>query len=818
MILNNPTKRYCHPDGEKTAKIALIGEAPGAEEERKGVGFIGASGDLLFRVAAGAGITRADCYCTNVVKERPPGNDIGKFITFERGQVYTTPEYLEYEKYLHEELREVKANVLVAVGAVAMYALTRKFLIMKRRGSILTGIDGRKVIPIVHPAAVLRQYLLIHGIAWDMKRIAAESNFPEIRLPVRSIFIKPSFMDTMAFLNSCLELDTVAFDIEVMRNEVSCISFARNATDVMSIPMQIGGDNYFSPEQEAQVWRLIGRILGNERIVKVGQNLTFDATFLYTRLGIITKNMDDTMIGMKLKYPDLPMGLDFITSIYTKEPYYKDDGKKWFKLGGNQEDFWIYNAKDSAVCIESMPRILAELEADNNLDVYQHQKALISPLTYMQYRGIKMDTLGMAEESKRSETEIARLTAELKEKTGYDINPASSKQVQHYFYNIKGETPYVNRKTHKPTADKDAIKRLSRKGYEEARLLQQISTLSYNKSHYLDVTLDSDKRLRCSFNPVGTKYGRLASSETIFDTGTNMQNLPEEFRKYLLADDDCMIVNVDLSQGENRLVAYVANETNMIKAFETKTDVHSLTATFFAENLTIAEIKEQDDKDIKCPLGSGLYTWRFWGKKANHGLNYDLGYKSFGLLYELQDAQSKFIVERYHTAYPGVRQYHTYVRELLGRTRILENLFGRKCLFLERWGDDLFKDAYAFIPQSTVADIINRRGMNYLYYNQHLFRPVDLLLQVHDSIVFQMNYKKHSWEEQATCLIRLKESLEAPLSWRGRDFVIPADTSVGFNLHKKEMEKVKHDDFSSVERLARRLSDINGTFRAALHV
>ena len=817
-MLNNPTKRYCYPDGSKDSKIAFIGEAPGSDEERQGKGFVGMSGDLLFKIAAGVGIIRSDCYVTNVVKERPKGNDISTFLSFERGQVRTTPLYDEYEQYLYKELSEVKANVLVAIGNTALYALTRKQQIMKRRGSIMESIHGRKVIPMIHTAAALRQYSLIHSISWDMRRVAAESQFPEIRLPIRNIMIKPSFMDSVAYLHRCMEAEQVAFDIEVMRNEVACISFALSPSEVMSIPFQSGHDNYFTPDQEMQIWRLIDKVLGDEKITKIGQNLVFDTTFLAQRFGIITRNMDDTMVAQKLMYPDLPMGLDFITSIYTKEPYYKDEGKKWFKFGGSQEDFWVYNAKDSAVCIEAFPSIKSKLEEYNNIETYEAQRDLIGPLTYMQLRGIRMNYKAMADESKKAEQRIAELTQRLREVTGYDINPASSKQVQEYFYGIKGETPYINRKTHKPTADKDAIKRLSRKGYEEARLLQEISQLSYNKAHYLDVTLDPDHRLRCSFNPVGTKYGRLSSSETIFDTGTNMQNLPEEFRKHLLADEDCMMFNFDLSQAENRIVAYVAPEPNMINAFETKVDVHSLTASLIS-GLPIEEIVRQEKaKELCATLGGGMYTWRFWGKKANHGLNYDLGYRAFALLYELQEKDAKFIVERYHMAYPGVRQYHAWVRAALGKSRILENAFGRKCLFLDRWGDDMFKEAYAFFPQSTVADIINRRGLNYIYYNQHLFRPVDLLLQIHDSIVFQMNYKKHSWEEQAECMIRLKESLEIPLSWRGTSFVIPTGVEVGFNLHKKDMLEVSSVDFSSVAGLARRLSEINGSLRASLYV
>ena len=265
------------------------------------------------------------------------------------------------------------------------------------------------------------------------------------------------------------------------------------------------------------------------------------------------------MIGQAIMYPDYPKGLDFITSMYTKEPYYKDEGKKHFKIGGSEEDFWLYNAKDSAVCFEALDRIKSDLDKINNISAYEVQCKLVKPLIYMQERGIRTNAEGLKVESEKIGKRIEELTQKLREVTGYDINPGSPAQVQHYFYKIKGEKPYLNRQTGRPTTDKNAIKRLSRKGYEEARILQEITSLTYLKSHYLDVTLDTDKRLRCSFNPVGTESGRLSSSETIFGTGTNMQNLPMEFRKYLIADDDTMIYNIDLSQAENRVVAYIAS-------------------------------------------------------------------------------------------------------------------------------------------------------------------------------------------------------------------------------------------------------------------
>ena len=357
-------------------------------------------------------------------------------------------------------------------------------------------------------------------------------------------------------------------------------------------------------------------------------------------------------------------------------------------------------------------------------------------------------------------------------------NPNSVKQLKDYFYIHKGIKPYVSRTTGNPTTDEDALKRLLRKGHKEAELLLEIRGLTKLKSTYLDVTLDEDKRLRCAMNPVGTKSGRLSSSKTIFGTGTNMQNQPKEMKKFMLADDGYIMYSCDLSQAENRVVAYIAPERAMIEAFENEIDIHRQTAGLIFQK----PISEISDESGSCHIGGGKFSERFWGKKANHGLNYDLGYRTFAYYYEIVEADSKFIVESYHNAYPGVRKYHRWVQEQLKQGRTLTNPFGRNRKFMNRWGHELFKEAYSWIPQSTVADKINRDGILFMYNNQQWFKDVDILNQVHDSIVFQIpiniGIKRH-----ADILHRLKNSLESPIEWRVRSFSIPLDIEMGLNLN-----------------------------------
>ena len=154
------------------------------------------------------------------------------------------------------------------------------------------------------------------------------------------------------------------------------------------------------------------------------------------------------------------------------------------------------------------------------------------------------------------------------------------------------------------------------------------------------------------------------------------------------------------------------------------------------------------------------------------------------------------ICERFHAIYPGIKEnYHSLIRAQLARDRTLTNLFERKTLFLDEWNDNLFRDAYSCIPQGTTGDKINEQGVNYIYYNQDKFGPVELLIQVHDSIGFQIPVPGGdvpiSWLDHAIMLTDIKESLETPLVWKEREFVVPVDIVIGLNLYKEDGVELK---------------------------
>jgi DNA polymerase-1 len=241
-----------------------------------------------------------------------------------------------------------------------------------------------------------------------------------------------------------------------------------------------------------------------------------------------------------------------------------------------------------------------------------------------------------------------------------------------------------------------------------------------------------------------------------------------------MSDDDHVGYSLDLSQAENRIVARVGRVLPMIEAFDRNLDVHSLTASLLFGD-SIEDIKHWDDEHVACEIGDGLHTKRYWGKKSNHSLNYDIGFMTFAMDQEIPIKQAKFIIERYHEIYPNVREvFHAEVRQDIMYNRTLTNLMGRKTMFFGKVCDELFKQAYACKPQGTVGDVINERGLNFIYYDER-FKNVKLMTQTHDEVVFQIPLSL-GWAEHIRLLNLIKSKLETPLRLpNGDEFVIPAD-------------------------------------------
>lgn len=548
--------RYKSPSAQGLlhAKICFIGEAPSHFEVKRDQPFVGPAGKVFDQCLHAAGLSRHDVLILNVfpfmVKKLRNSASIlhpntDELLWDPKGGM--TPAGMEYAQGTADILKRFTGNIIVPMGGPAFdFVSGNHASIMKWRGSPLWSARwGMNFIPTIHPAASIRgQYIYRYLIINDMKKAKRHSKTKELKLPGRELIVDPSYADACDFLDSLGDEERFAFDIEAVGYSVSCISFAPDPSLCMSIPFASHRGKHNWPEaQEREIWTRIAELLQRPDILKIGQNVSFDISFLLQYCGIVTdpinaKTVGDTMIAHHILYPDLPKGLDMLTSLHTDEPYYKDDGKLWNKVDLDWDLYWTYNAKDSAVTLEVWENIADEIAADGYWDYYAYTIDSMAPIIYLSTRGMRVDDVRLHKTKDDVRKRIAEKQREVDEAFDYPINPASPRQLCEYFYDHMSITPYTSRKTGKPTVDDKALARIWRRyQLEEAKLVQELRALTKLEGTYLDVSYDDDQRLRSSYDIRGTTTGRLSSKKTIFGTGLNMQNLPYEFKGFLVADE-----------------------------------------------------------------------------------------------------------------------------------------------------------------------------------------------------------------------------------------------------------------------------------------
>lgn len=752
--------------------IVIVGEAFGEKEETEGKPFVGMAGRVLDTCLDEVGIDRSKCLVTNVVMARPPYNVFSAFSdeTIKKGVAR-----------LRQEIINCDPNIVIALGEQALRALTTKTGILNWRGSVITGVTGHKVIPSVHPAAVSREWVFRPMLINDLQRAKTESLFKDLRITPRNLIVAYKFEEAMEYLKRIKEEATyVAFDIETESEQITCIGFSPSYRDsdghqwAVCIPFWFGASgSLFSKEQEVDLWGAIRAILDNDAITKYAQNGMFDVEVLRRTMGLDVQGFRlDTMLAFHTLYAELPRDLAFLVSLYTDHPYYKDEIKS-----PSMDEYFRYNAKDAVLTAEIAVKLEAELEECKRTEFYNtHVHALVEPLLAMQAKGVGFNYLRRNSVKKRVQEEIAVLQKRLDDEVGHPLNVNSPKQMKEWLYGeLKLKVKTKKRKATGETtvaADEEAIRDLYKEtGNESLKKVLDIREGQKLLSTYLEMRLDTDKRVRCSYLISGTETGRLSSRSTLRGTGTNLQNIPNgdrESRWYKISktikelfvpDEGMVFVNADLSQAEARVVAYISGDERLIRVFEQGGDIHRRNAA------NIFNIKPEEVTDDQRQLA----------KRVVHASNYGMGPVTFAKTAGLPAADARRLLNQYFATYPGIKRWHLNVSSKLKCARVMETPMGRKRVFFNRYDETTVKEALAFVPQSTVADIVNQALVDIHARRLEVF-SLDILLQVHDSLLFQVNRDKL---DDAIRLIR--DCMTRPIEIGGKVLIIPVDFKTGEN-------------------------------------
>ena len=815
--------------GCSSAKLMIIGEAPGRHEVEKGYPFAGPTGALLDQALAYAELPRHECYLTNVVKIRPPNNKLDDL-----KQIGHSIE--EFLPQLWDEIQSINPNCILALGNTALTALTNLKGIEKYRGSILQCKTGNKVVPALHPAALMPHEGALSAVhqwkefAWikaDVKRAVAQSLFHEYNPPQRTLRVAQNSAEVMRFLSRYQDKDKVALDVETFKTIPQCIGLAFNDWEAMSIPLF---PTELSPIHDTVIiWQLLSEFLHDTKIKIMAQNAKFDEKRC-RQIGLDWHDCYfDMAMGWHILYPEFPKKLQFISSVITEEPYYKDEGTEFNKGKSKEQNlrqWFLYNAKDAVVEFECCTKILQELE-DTGLEDFFWDK--IAPLhrlySDIEDMGILVDEVVR----KQLNRKYSSLRDERQAKLVADIangNPDVYEIYKHF--NVMSNGPknqvakllfgFMKLPVRKDTGD-DTLKSLANNTVKDPRvkniltgilevrkLRKTIGTYIEAEPSLQDSTRFGDiarafgpsPRIHTQCNINGTETGRTSTGilkppVSVEKEGVALQTETKhedvnlnagggDLRARYIADPDFVFIEPDLSQAEDRVVCVLAKDWDALKDYERTTfrhnkhglkdDRHTTTATYV------------------CGMDFDAITdWeRQVGKKTRHSGNYGVGKhqhmltlsKSGIFVSEYKAGQQ---LERFHRENPKIEGifWAEIQQALQDNSCVLHTPFGRRRTFFNKWGPELFKEAYSQIPQSTISDSVKFSMVNISKRLGPAYRRDFFFLEEsHDSFLALCRMSCM----QETCAI-IREEMERPIDFTkctlSRDYqlVIPCEIKVG---------------------------------------
>jgi len=365
--------------GPTTARIVVVVDSARKWDVVKEGLLVGPAGSRFEEWLQGVGLRRSDVYITTIVTDRVVKDNL-------RTKPKAEVEYAV--ELLHQRLAKLTDPwVIVPMDEVALTALTGKRKLSKWRGSILQYVDARgraiKVIPTIHPQETFRAATLERWCRYDWARIAGDSQFRELRLPERALHIRPTLRDVQQFVKDLPAFEAVSLDIETPRqvvlrekvlksgktkvskaygaSRITCIAFAPAANWAICVPTTL--DYWGNKADLALVWSLVKAVCGHG-VPKVLQNGLFDRYHLKRERDIdVVNHRWDTLCLSHAWDSASKHSLAKLASIWTREPYWKDDAKDLDEDDGecafedvkSIDDFWRYNCVE-----ESTPVLMAD--------------------------------------------------------------------------------------------------------------------------------------------------------------------------------------------------------------------------------------------------------------------------------------------------------------------------------------------------------------------------------------------------------------------------------------------------------------------------
>lgn len=318
-FLPNSIPEIEYGTGNPNADIIIIGDFADNYARKNSKPIAGPVETVLEECLHQAGLTKSEVYMMNLMYDIHKQSSGKYWNTRTKKVVANIDGYINTAKKVIEN---IKPKVIVTLGEISAYVFTENGSVAKTRGYPFL-YNNIVVIPCLHPRDMIwGNYIWRYYLSHDLTKASKISDsILQAHSPTITPCIPDTFEEAKAQLDHIEKYDILSVDIEVTNYEVSCIGFAISNTIAYSIPF----DMRWELKQEVELWNRVARILESERIAKIGQNFIFDIHFLAYRMGIRVRGpIIDTMMAHSIMYPDFLKGLNFLASIYTTQPYWKD--------------------------------------------------------------------------------------------------------------------------------------------------------------------------------------------------------------------------------------------------------------------------------------------------------------------------------------------------------------------------------------------------------------------------------------------------------------------------------------------------------------
>ncbi|NDV98452.1 DNA polymerase I [Salipiger sp. PrR002] len=480
---------------------------------------------------------------------------------------------------------------------------------------------------------------------------------------------------------------------------------------------------------------LLKPLLEDPAVMKIGQNMKYDAKVL-SRYGIGVAPIDDTMLISYALHAGLHgHGMDTLSERYlghTPIPIKEllGSGKKMITFDRVPiEDAVKYAAEDADITLRLWKLLKPRLHLSRVTRVYEGtERPLVPVLAQMELAGVQVDRGTLSRMSTAFAQKMAGLEAELHELAGHPFNVNSPAQVGEILFAEMGLEGGKKTKTGAWSTPAEVLEDLATEHDFAARVLdyRQMQKLKSTYTDALQEHINAETgRVHTSYSIAGANTGRLASTEP------NLQNIPvrseegRRIREAFVAPEGKVIVALDYSQIELRILAHMADIAALKQAFREGQDIHAMTAS----------------EMFGVPMEEMTPEIRRRAKAINFGVIY--GISGFGLARNLRipRGEAQAFIDRYFERFPGIKTYMDETIAFAKEHDRVETLFGRVIHTPEinakgpRSG--FARRAAINAPiQGTAADIIRRAMIRMPAAIEG--QPAKMLLQVHDELIFEV--------------------------------------------------------------------------------